>query len=74
AQWDETNDQPIFTRGQGSGSEDDNDLSYAIVEFTGSNWNIQRYPHTYGGVGLETATAPTDFTAVNSVSQTFLHT
>ncbi len=74
AEWDATNDQPIFTRGQATGSEDDNDLSYAIIEFTGANWNIQRIEHTYSGTGLETATAPTDFTAVGSVSKTFLHT
>ena len=75
AQWDGTNDQPIFTRGQATGSEDDNDLSYAIVEFTGTNWNIQRIEHTYVGSGsVETDTAPADFIAVGSVSKTFLHT
>jgi len=74
AAWDEINDQPIFTRGQASGSEDDNDLSYAIVEFTGANWNIQRIEHTYIGTGLETDTAPADFIAVGSVDKTFLHT
>jgi hypothetical protein len=69
AQWDGTNDQPIFTRGNsdvtGTG------VSYAIVEFTGPNWKIQRSEHTYTSAGV---TESESITPVNSLSRTFLHT
>ncbi len=76
AQWDSANNEPDFKRGQADGSLDESPLSYAVVEFTGSNWKIQRYEHTvtvdgaqvdidFGTVGLEELTDP---------SNAFLHT
>ncbi len=45
--------------------------SYAIVEFTGTNWKIQRSEHTYTATGAaETET----ITAVNDLTRAFLHT
>ena len=70
ASWDDVNDQAVFTRGEASGSEDDNDLSYAIVEFTGINWKIQRFQHTYIGTAPEIQ----NITPLGSLSKAFLHT
>jgi hypothetical protein len=47
------------------------DVSYALVEFTGSNWRIQRVENTYSGAG---ATSTQSINSVNSLSRTFLHT
>lgn len=71
AEWDSTNHQPIFTRGEASASQDDNDLSYAIVEFSGNNWNVQRVEHLYTADGVpETET----INAVADINKVFLHT
>ncbi|RDJ32095.1 MAG: hypothetical protein DWQ17_03640, partial [Crenarchaeota archaeon] len=70
AEWNTVTDpgKATFTRGE-SGS-DLNDISYAIVEFTGSQWKIQRAEHTYTSAGTtETET----ITAVNDLSRAFLH-
>ncbi|RDJ37886.1 MAG: hypothetical protein DWQ19_05535, partial [Crenarchaeota archaeon] len=72
AEWDAANNEPDFTRGDASGTEDANQLSYAVVEFTGKHWKIQRVEHSYidGNAGnLETD----DIEAVNSLSRAFLH-
>ena len=45
-------------------------VSYALVEFTGSNWFIQRVAHTYSAVGT-TQTQP--ITTVNDMSRAFIH-
>ena len=37
--WDAGNDQPVFNRGE---SGDNCDISYAVVEWTGSNWTVER--------------------------------
>jgi hypothetical protein len=68
ADWNAGTNQAVFTRG-GTGSVAN--VSYATVEFTGSNWNIQRIEHAYTAVGV-TQTEP--MTAVNSLSRTFIHT
>ncbi len=44
--------------------------TYALVEFTGSNWKVQRTEHTYTAAGVAETQA---ITAVNSLSRTFLH-
>ncbi len=44
--------------------------TYALVEFTGSNWKIQRVQHAYTAAGAAEAQA---MTAVNSLSRTFIH-
>jgi len=61
-------DRAVFSRGEASA--DAVRLSFAVVEFTGANWNIQRVEHaytTYGSIETE------PITAVNSLSRTFLH-
>jgi hypothetical protein len=68
AAWNAGADTVTFTRG-GSGSIAN--ISYAVVEFTGSNWRVQRAEHTYTAAG---ATETESITAVNSLSRTFLHT
>ncbi len=68
AAWNTTNNQVDLTRGL-SGSV--SSVSYALVEFTGTNWKIQRISHTYTAAGAVETSA---MTAVNSLSRTFTHT
>lgn len=65
--WNSAGDTVTLTR---SASGNAAITSYAVVEFTGSNWKIQRTEHTYSAVG---ATEANSITAVNSLSRTFLH-
>lgn len=44
--------------------------SYAAIEFTGTNWKIQRSEHTYSAVG---STQTESINPVNSLSRTFVH-
>lgn len=74
SEWLGVTDQPQFTRGQADGSEDTNELSYAVVEFTGPNWIIQRVEHNYGGTALETENAPATFNQIGKLNKAFLHT
>lgn len=67
--WTSTTDQPIFERGEHG--NDASIVSYAVVEFTGPNWLIQRASHTYTAAG---SAETEDITAVNSLERTFLHT
>lgn len=58
-----------FTRGAtGNASV----VSYAVVEFVGDNWKVQRSEHTYSLGG--TTEFDTSITAVNSVTRAFIHT
>ncbi len=69
ASWVPTTSVAVFQRGE-VGS-DAAIISYAVVEFVGQNWNVQRIAHTYtqaGGVDTE------PITAVNSTTRTFIHT
>lgn len=66
--WNESTNQPVFTRGASGASTAD--ISYAVVEFTGQNWNIQRVQHAYTAAGV-IETEP--ITAVNSLGKTFIH-
>ena len=69
ASWSSSTSQATFTRGATGG--DAVRLSYAVVEFTGVNWNVQRAEHTYTTAGsVETE----NITAVNSLSRAFIHT
>ena len=67
--WLSATHQPAFQRGEASSVA--SAVSYAVVEFTGINWKVQRASHTYAAVGV---TETTSITAVNSLSRTFLHT
>lgn len=66
--WDAASDAPVFTRGATGGSIVD--VSYAVVEYVGMNWNIQRAEHTYTASGVP---EPEAITPVGSLSQTFIH-
>ncbi len=68
SQWLSASDQPSFRRGEASG--DASRISYAVVEFTGVNWKVQRASHTYTAAGT---TETESITAVNSLSRTFIH-
>jgi hypothetical protein len=66
--WNTSTQSPVFTRGANGASIAD--VSYAVVEFVGTNWNVQRVEHTYAAAGtIETES----ITAVNSLARTFLH-
>lgn len=67
AAWNAGSDTATFTRGAAGNVAI---LSYAVVEFTGSNWKVQRAQHTYSAVGTTQTQA---ITAVNSLNRTFLH-
>jgi hypothetical protein len=67
--WLAASNQAVFTRGEAGG--DAAITSFAVVEFTGLNWKIQRTQHTYTAAGVAETEA---ITAVNSLSRTFLHT
>jgi hypothetical protein len=67
--WDTTTQSPVITRG--ATGNNGIEVSYAVVEYTGINWNVQRVEHTYA----TTSTTETEsITPVNSLSRTFIHT
>ncbi len=68
AAWNSAGDTVTFTRGE-AGADAVN-VSYAVVEFTGANWKVQRSEHTYSNVGV---TQTQNITSVNSMSRTFIH-
>ena len=45
-------------------------VSYAVVEFVGENWHIQRAEHTYTAAGT---TETENIDSVTSINQTFIH-
>ncbi len=68
SEWDASANAPVFTRAANGASVAN--ISYAVVEFTGANWNVQRIEHSYAAAGvIETE----NITAVNSLAKTFLH-
>ena len=66
--WNASTDEPQFERGDADGVAAE--VSYAVVEFTGASWNVQRVEHTFSAAGT---TETESITAVNSLSRTFLH-
>ncbi len=65
--WSPTSSAPVFRRNEGGSLSG---VSYAVVEFKGLNWIIQRSEHTYTNAG----TAETEpITTVNSLSRAFVH-
>lgn len=68
AAWNGGTDTATFTRGLSGNAAG---VSYAVVEFTGSNWLVQRNEHTYSAAG---ATETEAITAVNSLARAFIHT
>jgi len=67
--WDAGTDSPVFTRGADGGSAID--VSYAVVEYIGENWSVQRAEHSYTSSGVAETES---ITAVNALNKTFLHT
>lgn len=67
ASWSASSDEPVFLRGEAGTAVG---VSYAVVEFTGANWKVQRAEHTYTSAG---STETESITAVNSLSRTFVH-
>lgn len=45
-------------------------VSYAVIEFTGANWKVQRVEHAYTATGTPETE---NITAVNSLSRAFIH-
>lgn len=66
--WNSSNDTATFTRGESGNASI---LSYAVVEFAGMNWQIQRAEHNYTSAG---STETESIDPVNSLSRAFLHT
>ena len=67
SEWVAASDIPRFTRAETGNSCD---ISYAVVEFTGSNWNVQRIEHTF----TSTATQTDTISSVGDISRAFFHT
>ncbi len=67
ASWNATTSEPDFTRGDDDVAAD---VGYAVVEFTGLNWRVQRVEHVYTAAG---STETESITAINSVSRAFVH-
>ena len=66
--WDSGTDSPVITRGSTGGSAIS--VSYAVVEYVGENWSIQRVEHDYTSAGVA-ETSP--ITAVNALNKTFVY-
>ncbi|MFZ2253486.1 MAG: hypothetical protein WAW13_04975 [Minisyncoccia bacterium] len=69
SEWTAGSNEPVFRRG--SASTNAVIVSYAVVEFTGLNWAIQRSSHTFAAAGTTETEA---ITAVGSLARTFIHT
>jgi len=65
--WDTAFNRPVFTRGEAGILCE---VSYAVVEWTGSNWAVQRIPHEFTGGTPDTET----ITSVGDISRAFFHT
>ncbi len=66
--WDSANNWPVFTRTEASNACD---VSYAVVEWTGSNWMVQRIEHTFTGATPDPEPLTT---SVGDISRAFFHT
>ena len=66
AEWNAATNQPVFKRGAGGAILD---ISFAVIEYTGINWNVQRIQHTYTASGTVEVEA---MTPVNSLARTFI--
>ena len=81
ADWNRDYNQPEFRRGEAAVIPNDNDISYAVVEFTGSNWNVQRFEYDHVVPGDDDVQADVTLDGllgrpnqVTDFSKTFLHT
>lgn len=70
--WNAVGDTVTFTRNEHGG--DAVVVSYAVVEFTGSNWEIRRVEHTYDGTsGYPEAVAISPSLSSGDISRAFVH-
>jgi DNA-directed RNA polymerase specialized sigma24 family protein len=67
SEWVSGSNIPRFRRGE---SGNNCDVSYAVVEFTGVNWNVQRAEHIFSSAIVQTET----ITDVVDISKSFFHT
>lgn len=67
ASWSSATDQPVFERAD---TDSNAGVSYAVVEFSGLNWNVERVEHTYTAAGT---TETESITVIPSVTQAFVH-
>ncbi|MDA8596744.1 hypothetical protein N9L26_00200 [Candidatus Pacebacteria bacterium] len=68
SRWSTSTSQPVFERETSSGGA--SGVSYAVVEFVGLNWKIQRIEHNYA---VNDSVEQESITPVGSVARTFLH-
>lgn len=68
SEWVSASDLPRFTREESA--SDNCDISYAVVEFSGSNWNIQRVEHIFNSSIVQSES----ITDVGDISRAFFHT
>lgn len=69
AGWNSGSQQAEFSRGESANNAVQ--VSWAVVEFTGAQWQIQRAEHTYGNAGIVETES---INPVNDLSRAFLHT
>ncbi len=69
AAWTGASDTATFTRGAANGYAAA--LSFAVIEWTGANWRVQRVEHTHGVAGANETEV---IVPVNDTSRAFLHT
>jgi hypothetical protein len=65
AQWNSAGDTATFTRDDAGNN---GYVSYAVVEFTGSNWKVQRVTHQQTATGPQTENFGTELEDVNKTS------
>jgi hypothetical protein len=68
AAWSSTTNQAVFTRDANNVSAD---VSYAVVEFVGDNWKVQRVEHEFVAAGAFEAES---IKPVNDVTKAFIET
>jgi hypothetical protein len=68
ASWGSAGNTATFSRGA---SGNTSGVSYAVVEFVGDNWQVQRDEHTYSVVGTTETSA---ISPVTSLTKAFIHT
>lgn len=68
SEWSSSSNRAVFRRGATATTLAD--LSYAVVEFTGANWSVQRVEHQYG---TTTVAETKDIEPVPSLSKAFVY-
>jgi hypothetical protein len=71
ADWLSATDQASFNRSEASG--DAVNISYAVIEFTGANWSVQRVEHNYVTAGVDEEETINDVGNASSAFTVFQH-